>query len=182
MTAYNGRITGVRDVIKKKREWIRRSCPPWVWAGGIGVLTVSVLTGLITRSPYGVRHIAETVLSLPPLWLMALGGHGMAFALGCAWGYTWGLHRRGPRGEITFLRVSLWNTLSVIGAMTWYAWLFGSGLPLLSWLCLGVAVGAAIMAVLVCRGISVGVTAIAVAWALWLWGLFTVQLVVMLHI
>lgn len=153
-----------------------------VLVGGGIMLLVAFAVKQATASPYLVLHNTESLVLLPPLWLMGVLWFGGYFLLGAVAGQMLSLSSLPPQMDIRRCKGGLLFVIAAVTSFLWYILLFGSSAFFLSWLMCGLTamllIGCAVYWFSVSKGSALIMTMITVGYIL----LFICQIMVMLHI
>ncbi len=149
---------------------------------GGGIATVAaIFVRILTENPRVVLHRLAAYDRLPPLWLLSILWLGWFFLLGATTAILLCASRRDCRREALLWRGSTFLVLTVVISLIWYTLLFGKFSLLISWLCLPVAIAAALLCALSWWRTAGWAGVLLVGFALWLLCLFLLQFAVMLH-
>lgn len=149
--------------------------------GGIGGVVLALLVRFFAGGPWTILHRLGAGEILPPLWFLSLLWLSWFFLVGFATGYLLATEVGGAPREVLLWRGMTCLVLTLVLALVWYTLLFGKFSLFFSWLCLPLALAAALLCAIswwsLCRGAAV----VLIGYALWLLCLFLLQMAVMLH-
>lgn len=149
--------------------------------GGVGV-AIALLVALSAGSPWVTLHRTDATAVLPPMWFLSVLWFGWFFILGSLCGGLLLSRRRGAYAEALFWRGMTCLVLSVVCSFVWYVLFFGKGSLFFSWLCLPLALAAALLTALSWwQTVGKGEACVPLGFALWILCLFLLQMAVLLH-
>ena len=111
----------------------------WTLAGGGLLLLIAFLIKNTFPSPYILLHQTESLMVLPPLWILGIWWMAGYFLVGCVAGQIFSLKALSPTADIKRYQGGMCMILAVVCSFLWYALLFGTEAFLFSWLMCGMA-------------------------------------------
>lgn len=154
----------------------------WVGVWGILLLLMAWLVKDSVRSPYVLLHSTESLVLLPPLWLLGSLWFLAYFGLGCAMGIIFSPRTVPCEENAGRYKGGMLLVVSVALSFAWYLLLFGAGSFFLSWIFCGLSILFGFLAAFCWFPISKCCGAILMIVYIGYFLLFILQLMVMLHI
>ena len=154
----------------------------WILIGGGVLVLIAICVKNAVQSPYVLLHRTESLVLLPPLWILGFFWFGSFFILGGAMGEMLSRDHLPLDQSVRKYQGAMFLVLSISFSFTWYLLLFGPESLFLSWLVCGLAIIFGLIGSACWLPISKGCAALVafvfVAYIL----LFILQFMVMLHI
>jgi len=152
---------------------------------GIIYAALCISVRILSGSPYGMIHKLDAGGVIPPLWIFNLLSAVWGFLAGFASGIVWSevrLCRARGESEICAYRGGIFFVALVFLSLIWYPLFFVSERLILSFIIALLAVICSALSALQWRRVSLLSSLVTAAYALWLFYVLAVNLVVLLRI
>ncbi|MBE6558576.1 MAG: hypothetical protein E7661_06160 [Ruminococcaceae bacterium] len=150
--------------------------------GGALLLLISFSVKCATISPYVLLHRTETLIILPPLWIMGFFWFLAYFFLGSAGGHLLFLQVSSSELRVSKYKGGMFYILWLVLSYVWYVLLFTCEAFLVSWIILALALCCAGVTIFSWLSLSKGCAVVLVGVFLGHLLLFLLQMAAMLSI